>query len=216
MSRPEKDEWRKQHIRAAATRCFIRRGFAATRLLDIAAEAGLSKGGVYFHYRAKEALFEDILDSQAQAIQRRWSVEPLADQPADETLRQLVEAHMKTIEEDPDETRINHLLVSMAPQDATFRNRLQETFGMVRNLYADVIRRGIEEGIFVRRNADELARCVLALVHGLAAQAAGDQDGHLTVRPETAADMVVSMVRNQRAAASVTRSRATVSASHAL
>ena len=68
MTRQKTDEVRKQQIRAAATRCFVRRGFAATRLLDIAREAGLSKGGVYFHYRAKEALFHDILDAQFVAL----------------------------------------------------------------------------------------------------------------------------------------------------
>jgi AcrR family transcriptional regulator len=54
--------------------------------LDIAREAGLSKGGVYFHYRAKEALFHDILDNQLKTLEARWSFEPVADQRASSVL----------------------------------------------------------------------------------------------------------------------------------
>ena len=195
MTRQRSDEWRKQQIRAAATRCFVRRGFAATRLLDIAREAGLSKGGVYFHYRAKEALFHDILDNQLRTLESRWSFEPVADQPADRTLSRLVVAHLRTMEGEPDETRLNHLLVSMAPQDPAFREKLDEAFRVMRALYAGVIERGIKEGSFRRGDPEQLAHCVLALVQGLACQSTTDLDGKLPVRPETAADFVLDMLR---------------------
>jgi AcrR family transcriptional regulator len=195
VTRQRSDEWRKQQIRAAATRCFVRRGFAATRLLDIAREAGLSKGGVYFHYRAKEALFHDILDNQLRTLESRWSFEPVADQPADRTLSRLVVAHLRTMEGEPDETRLNHLLVSMAPQDPAFREKLDEAFRVMRALYAGVIERGIKEGSFRKGDPEQLAHCVLALVQGLACQSTTDLDGKLPVRPEMAADYVIDMLR---------------------
>ncbi len=195
MTRQRSDEWRKQQIRAAATRCFVRRGFSATRLLDIAREAGLSKGGVYFHYRAKEALFHDILDNQLRTLEARWSFEPVSDQPSDRTLSRLVVAHLRTMEDEPDETRLTHLLVSMSPQDATFREKLDEAFRVMRTLYAGVIERGIQEGAFRQADPEHLAHCVLAVVQGLAAQSAIDPDGKLPVRPETAAEYVIDMLR---------------------
>ena len=85
MTRQRSDEQRKRQIRAAATRCFVRKGYASTRLLDIAREAGLSKGGVYFHYRAKEQLFHDIIDTHLQTLHERWGFEPAADRPAADT-----------------------------------------------------------------------------------------------------------------------------------
>lgn len=115
MSRQRSDEQRKSQIRAAGIHCFVRRGFNATRLLDIARQAGLSKGGVYFHYNTKEALFQDILDEQLRQLEGRWAFEPVADQPADRTLERLVVAHLRTTEDEPDETRLGHLLLSMAP-----------------------------------------------------------------------------------------------------
>jgi AcrR family transcriptional regulator len=195
MTRQRSDEQRKQQIRSAATRCFVRRGYAATRLLDIAREAGLSKGGVYFHYRAKEQLFHDILENHLHALQARWSFQPANDLPADRTLGRLLVAHLRTMEDDPDETRLCNLLVTMAVQDAAFRTRLDEVFSVMHSLYMTVIERGIHEGVFARGNATDLASTVLALVTGMGSCSALDAEGKLRVRPEDVAENVMRMLR---------------------
>lgn len=194
MTRQRPDEWRKQQIRAAATRCFVRRGFAATRLLDIAREAGLSKGGVYFHYAAKDALFRDILDNQVRNLERRWSFDPVSDKPADRTLYRLVVAHLRTLEDEPEETRLHHLVLGMAPQDASFRETLDESFRVMRVLYAGVIERGISSGVFRDLEPDRAADCVLAMVQGLAAQSSVDPEGKLPMSPEEAAQTIMRML----------------------
>ncbi len=56
---PEKLEERRQQIRAAAARCFARKGIQATTMREIFAEAGLSAGAVYNYYRTKDELIAD-------------------------------------------------------------------------------------------------------------------------------------------------------------
>jgi AcrR family transcriptional regulator len=197
MTRQFTDERRKQLIRVAAVRCFVRCGFRATRLKDIAAQAELSKGGVYFHYRTKEALFHDILEVQLRTLESRWSFQPVADQPADRTLHRLVVAHLRTLEDEPDETRLAHLLLGMAPQDPAFRARLGDGYRVMRALYAGVVSRGFLDGSFEGADADKIANCVLAMVQGLACQAALDPAGRLPVRPEDAADLVLGMLASE-------------------
>jgi len=46
----------------AATRIFGERGFAATKMDEIAAGAQVAKGAVYHHFPTKEALFEAVFD----------------------------------------------------------------------------------------------------------------------------------------------------------
>lgn len=198
MTRQRSDEQRKQQIRAAATRCFVRRGYAATRLLDIAREAGLSKGGVYFHYRAKEQLLHDILESHLAALNDRWGFAPVAEAGADRTMRRLVVAHLRTMEDDPDETRLFHLLVTMAVQEPAFRDKLEQIFGIMRTLYAGVIQRGIDDEVFVRGDAEVMATGVLALLNGLGCYAALTPQGTLTIRIDDAADQVIRMLQPGR------------------
>jgi AcrR family transcriptional regulator len=52
---------RRQAILAAALDEFSDRGFAATRLDDVAKRAGVAKGTIYLYFRDKESLFQDLV-----------------------------------------------------------------------------------------------------------------------------------------------------------
>ena len=52
---------RPQELAAAALELFVERGFAATRLEDIAARAGVSKGTLYLYFDSKDALFKEVV-----------------------------------------------------------------------------------------------------------------------------------------------------------
>lgn len=64
-------EARPEEITAAALELFVERGFAATRLEDVAARAGVSKGTVYLYFANKEELFK--------AVVREGLVSPIAE-----------------------------------------------------------------------------------------------------------------------------------------
>lgn len=48
---------------AAALDIFVERGFAATRLDEVAARAGVSKGTLYLYFSSKEELFKSVIRS---------------------------------------------------------------------------------------------------------------------------------------------------------
>ena len=54
-------EARPQELLAAALDLFVERGFAATRLDDVAAKAGVSKGTLYLYFTNKEDLFKAVI-----------------------------------------------------------------------------------------------------------------------------------------------------------
>lgn len=54
-------EARPQEITAAALELFAERGFAASRLEDVAARAGVSKGTLYLYFPNKEELFKAVV-----------------------------------------------------------------------------------------------------------------------------------------------------------
>src|SRR5215831_19897546 len=58
-------EDRPGEIIAAALACFAERGFAATRLDDVAHRAGVTKGTLYLYFPNKEELFKAVV---AQAL----------------------------------------------------------------------------------------------------------------------------------------------------
>jgi AcrR family transcriptional regulator len=52
---------RPQELLAAALDLFVERGYAATRLDDVAARAGVSKGTLYLYFTNKEDLFKAVI-----------------------------------------------------------------------------------------------------------------------------------------------------------
>jgi AcrR family transcriptional regulator len=61
---------RPAEILDAALAVFAQKGFAATKLDDIAAKAGITKGTIYLYFDSKQALFEALA---RQSVARRSS-----------------------------------------------------------------------------------------------------------------------------------------------
>src|SRR5256886_11276917 len=65
--RQSKPRWKRRkdarpgEIVAAALEVFGERGFAATKLTDVARRAGVTKGTVYLYFDSKEALFKAVV-----------------------------------------------------------------------------------------------------------------------------------------------------------
>jgi AcrR family transcriptional regulator len=59
--RRRKDE-RPAELMAAALELFVEKGYAATRLDDVAAHAGVSKGTLYLYFDSKDALFKAVVE----------------------------------------------------------------------------------------------------------------------------------------------------------
>ncbi|MBE9608257.1 TetR/AcrR family transcriptional regulator [Chitinilyticum piscinae] len=59
--RQRRKDARPSEITAAALRLFHERGFAATKLDDVAAAAGVTKGTLYLYFPSKEALFKAVV-----------------------------------------------------------------------------------------------------------------------------------------------------------
>jgi AcrR family transcriptional regulator len=78
---------RRAAIVEAAMEEFIARGFAATRLDDIAKRAGVAKGTIYLHFKDKESMFEELVRIVIVPVVARLNALP----PPTGTVRELVE-----------------------------------------------------------------------------------------------------------------------------
>ena len=68
MNQLERSERSRKDILDAALKLFSHRGYGATSVNDIAAEAKLSKGNVYHHFPDKESIFRGLLDRYFHAL----------------------------------------------------------------------------------------------------------------------------------------------------
>lgn len=86
---------------------FIARGFAATRLDDIAKRAGVAKGTIYLHFKDKESMFEELIRTAiVPLVMRLGSTAP----PAGASVRDMVENFARTFIEEVVTTRRGDLV----------------------------------------------------------------------------------------------------------
>ena len=72
----------RQTILDAASKVFTRDGYVDARMSDVAAEAGLSLGGLYRYFENKEDLFASVIhDLHEELFRRSRSSTPIADDP---------------------------------------------------------------------------------------------------------------------------------------
>jgi AcrR family transcriptional regulator len=97
VSRVEQSEARREAILAAALDEFAARGFAETRLDDIAKRAGVAKGTIYLHFLDKEDLFQELIRSALSPIVMILEAAPSADLPLRALAEQLVVTFVREV-----------------------------------------------------------------------------------------------------------------------
>jgi AcrR family transcriptional regulator len=155
-------EARPDEILAAALASFAERGFAATRLEDVAARAGISKGTLYLYFKGKEELFEAVV--RATLVPNLERLEVLTASFEGSSAR-LLERLLLTIAGVVD-SRVGAIPKLVIAEAGNFpdlaRFYLDEVVRRGLGLIGTILRRGIERGEFRPVDVDHTVFCVIA------------------------------------------------------
>jgi len=88
---------RRDAIIAAALDEFSARGFAATRLDDVARRAGVAKGTIYLYFRDKESLFQELVRALVSPLVGAITSAPLHDIPIRAVVEMIVDVFVNEI-----------------------------------------------------------------------------------------------------------------------
>jgi AcrR family transcriptional regulator len=140
---------RPAELLAAALALFVERGYAATRLEDVAARAGVSKGTLYLYFENKEELFKAVVRENIVArISETRGLARQFDGARDELLRQLVRRWWQQYGRTP-AAGISKLIVAESgnfPEIARFF--VDEVIDPWHRLFGEVIGEGVARGEF--------------------------------------------------------------------
>jgi AcrR family transcriptional regulator len=170
MVRHQPAAHRREQILAAALACFARQGYFETRMDDIVAESGLSKGALYHHFASKEEVFMGLFDQFEGAIWSGWqSTETLPATAAIERRGRMVLEQVVGIP-----GLIGAWIEFLRhPQS---RDRFANIYVKARRELAKTIRTGIAAGELRKCDVPSLAAAITALIEGLILQAMADAE----------------------------------------
>lgn len=147
--RARRKEARPGELLEAALALFVEKGFAATRVEEVAARAGVSKGTLFLYFPSKEALFKELVRHTISSRFTEWNDE-LTNFPGSSA--DLVRHCMRAWWERIGMTKaagISKLVMSeagMFPEIAAFYQ--QEVIGPGHDLLKRILQRGIASGEF--------------------------------------------------------------------
>lgn len=166
--RPSKTE-RRRGILEAARKVFARKGFAATRMVDIADEAKVGKGTLYEHFRGKEDLFTTLVVSAARESLETLSYAGLSADP-EHALREAIGyiVQVALVENLDLYSLFFDFWGSAALHRRDAQERLREVDATFKGFVTNLVRAGQATGVF-RAEADPEQFCYVlsAAVDGL-------------------------------------------------
>jgi AcrR family transcriptional regulator len=164
--RRRRKEQRPGEIIDAALHEFARRGFAATRLEDVAERAGVTKGTIYFYFKDKEELFKAA--ARSSLIPALKQIETLSidfEGSAEDLLRAHFRAVYSLLLKNPRARQIMRLLIAEGPQfpelvDFYYRDVISRGLSVLRR----VIERGVVKHEFRRTRVTEFPQVIFGPV----------------------------------------------------
>lgn len=149
--RSQRAQERRAAIAEAAFEEFVARGFAATRMEDVARRAGVGKGTIYLHFKDKEALFQELVRTELVPVISGFAVATDgATAHGEVTARDLLERITAVFANEIAGTRrgdILRLIVAEGPRfpqlaDFYYREVIQRGLAAMRQVVAYGIARG--------------------------------------------------------------------------
>jgi TetR/AcrR family transcriptional regulator, fatty acid metabolism regulator protein len=174
------DSKARQQILLAAIKLLGTKGYANMSINDIVAESGISKGGIYWHFKNKdaiiEAVFVSILDAQLAYIESQLA----GTDPARDKLRRIFGiTHLVGEERTPPPLEF----YALAARDAALMEQVRGYVHVYQERIAQVIQQGIDSGEFTSVDPRMTALNLLSILEGVLLIG-------LTVQPDTLAAQI--------------------------
>ena len=163
LSHQRRKEARPAELTAAALALFVERGYAATRLEDVAARAGVSKGTLYLYFDNKEELFKAVIREGIVPVIEIGEalLDTFRDDP-ERLLREIIFGWWKMIGSTP-LGGIPKLMIAEAanfPEIAQFH--FDEVIVRIRRLLGTALELGAAKGVFRQVDVGAQVQIILA------------------------------------------------------
>ena len=128
----------------AAVRVFARQGYEASRVGDIATEAGVAYGLVYHYFGSKDAVLEAVFREQWGRLLAAVALAEETGETAPEQLALVVKIVLRTWRDDPNLVRLLVREITRSPHITDELDEISEAFKSLQRMIA----RGQAEGTF--------------------------------------------------------------------
>jgi len=158
---------RKEDIYEAAVKCFNKTGYFETSIDTIAAEAKISKGGIYYHFKSKKSLFMELFNYRVNKyfnFLKTYTAE--IDNP-EERLRSFISKASGIQKENADFFKFCIEFLSMGVRDPEIREMMSAFYRESVKTFQGYAEEAIRRGVFKPHDAHKTALAIYFLFMGV-------------------------------------------------
>ena len=164
--RPDVSEERRNQIIESAIKVFAREGFAHTRMEDVAAESGLSKGLLYWYFKSKEDIIIAIADLLFSAEFRKMQNLSIEGQTSRDCLENFLDIFIEDLRNILKLTPVIYEFYALAFRNSTVRHVMHEYYQRFIMIMEPIIQQGMESGEFRSGDARQVTITIGAVFEG--------------------------------------------------
>ncbi|MDJ0807943.1 MAG: TetR family transcriptional regulator [Gammaproteobacteria bacterium] len=157
----------------AATRLFIRQGVAKTTLSEIAKEAQMTRGAIYWHFDNKDAVIMALWNRNANRLQQAFNemLSEIAPPTPAENFRVAIKRMVLSVVQDPELGQIMRIVMhnmeftdEQTELQSFLMNKKEEFYSTMENAFVALDGMGV-----LRTNLppEKLASSLMSYIHGL-------------------------------------------------
>ncbi len=165
--RPDVSAERKQQILDAAMIVFTQAGLHGAKMSDIAQEAELSKGTLYWYFDSKEALIIRLLEHLFEEYTQALHQLPESEGTVTERLLTIGHTMLDYNEKLAPFMPVSYEILGWALRKPEMREQIQPYFEEIYDVLATLIEQGIERGELRDVNVDKVVWELMALSEGI-------------------------------------------------
>lgn len=171
----QRSEETRTKIMESAIKLFSNSGFNKASVDDICAEAGISKGAFYHHFKSKQELFLALLDGWLQTIDN--AIEASKELTVPETFMRMTEAFPYIFETAGDGLPMFLEFWLQASRDKKIWEASIAPYRRYHKHFTSLIKKGVEEGSFIEVDPELTSRLIVSTAMGLLLQSLLDPKG---------------------------------------
>ncbi|HEY3311787.1 MAG TPA: TetR/AcrR family transcriptional regulator [Anaerolineales bacterium] len=153
----------REAILESAAQVIRQKGFNGASMADIAEAVQLQKASLYHHFSSKQEILLELLDRALELVTDRMLAVMAEDVPAEEKLRRAMRSYLKTLSEQGDLVSI--LLLEHRSLDPENHSRHIPHRDQFENLWRELIREGVEAGVFEVEDIPLTARGLMGVMN---------------------------------------------------
>ncbi len=163
MSKKYNSKQTKERIIATAVQLFMEKGFEKTSMQDIANTLGMSKGGIYHHFKSKEEIIHVVRENKANNVEEnlnKW-LDTIDAPSTKEKLTAILEKNIA----DEEAHSFDEVFSSQIKSADFIVSIMKNSINTSAPVFANMIKEGLEDGSITTNYPEESAEVFFLLMN---------------------------------------------------